>query len=169
MVNFYSKEYVDKLKKKKRLHLLLIISILAIMVITNVILIIVFAGYPYGSGMKTPFLIISNLITIVFTFLAGMYFEIFFVPVRNHYLKVIDALYGKRETSTVTILRMNEDELDKLGVKFKSFDAVAWSNIQNDYVERTVLYDSDFELNFESNQMVDIVTCGNILLGYEEK
>lgn len=169
MVNFYSKQYVDNLKKKKRLHLLLIFSILAIMITINVILVIVFAGYPYGSGMRTPFMIISNVITIFFTFLTGMYFEIFFVPVKNHYAKVLDALFGKKERVTVTVLRMNEDVLDKVGVKFKSFDAVAWSDIQNDYVERTVIYDCDFEVNFVENQMVDIVTCGNILLGYEEK
>ena len=169
MVNFYNKEYVDTLKNKKKLHLLLNIGILSLMIITNVVLVIIFSGYPYGSGMKTTFLIISYVITIIFTFLAGMYYEILYLPVRNHYIKVIEVLLGKKEKLTVTVLRMNDEVLDKLSVKFKSFDVVAWSEIQNDYVERTILYDCDYEINFNANQMVEVITCGNILLGYEEK
>lgn len=169
MISFYTQNYVNQLKKKKKLHLLLIISIMAIMIIANVSLIIVFSGYPYGSGKRTTFMIISYIITIIFTFFAGVYFEIIYTPIKNHYAKIIEVLTGKKDESNVTILRFNDEELDKLGVKFKSFDALAWSDIQNDYVERTIIYDCDFEVNFKENQMVDIITCGNLLLSYEVK
>ncbi len=167
MVNFYTQDYMNELKKKKLLHLLAIISIMSVMIITNVILVVVFSDYPYGSGMRTTFMIITYVITIILTFFSGVYFEIVYVPIRNHYLKVFEVLVGKKDKSNVTILRFNYDEQDKLGVKFKSFDAITWSDIQNDYVERTIIYDCDFEPTFTENQMVDVITCGNVLLSYE--
>ena len=169
MVNFYTQKYLDGLKNKKKLHLLVIITIMSIMLITNVIMIINFAGYPYGSGKRVPFTVISCIITVVLTFFSGVYYEIMYVPVKNHYAKVVEVLTGKKDKSNVSILRFNNDELDKLGVKFRSFDALTWSDIQNDYVERTIIYDCDFSVNFNENQMVDVVTCGNVLLSYEVK
>ncbi len=167
MTYFYDNNFLNNLKKKKNFHLAIIISIMAIMLVTNVILIVVFADKPFGSGLRTVYQTSTYVITVLLTFIAGLYYEIVYVPLKKYYFKVIESLMGKREIIDVTVLRVYNELLDKSAVKFKSFNVLEWSDIQNDYVEREIFFDANLELPFKENQMVKILTSGNVLLGYE--
>ena len=76
---------------------------------------------------------------------------------------------GNKQSCDVTVLRTNEYLQDKNDVYFKSFDVLEWSELKNDYVERTLFYDCNFDLDFKENQMLNIIICGNTLLAYEVK
>ncbi len=165
----YTSEYLNKIKGQKRLNLIVVLSLIAVMLIINAVLIIVFAGMPFGSGLKPYFILASSVSTVILTFIICMYYQIIYAPIKSYYLKILEILSGKRFNDTVTVLRVNDYPSDKLGVEFTSFDVLVWSDTQNDYVERTVLVDANFKLDIVENQMVTMVTCGNILLSYEVK
>ena len=169
MTYFYDNKFLKKIKNRKNLHFALIVSIMAIMLISNVILIVIFADKPVGSRLRNTFQTITYVITVILTFFAGLYYEIVYNPIKKYYLKIVESLIGKREIVEVTVLRISNELSDKYSVKFKSLDVLEWSNIQNDYVEREIYFDANLELPLEENQMVKLLTCGNILLGYEVK
>ncbi|MBO5888826.1 MAG: hypothetical protein J6Q58_01650 [Clostridia bacterium] len=169
MIYFYDKDFLNKIKSKKKVHCLIIVLIMAIMLLTNVILIVSFADKPYGSNLRNAYQTASYVITIVLTFISGLYYEILYAPLKKYYYRIIETLNGKKEYSDVTVLRVYNDFSDKFGVKYKRFDALEWSDIQNDYVEREIYFDASVDINFEENQMVKLLTCGNLLLGYEVK
>ena len=135
----------------------------------NVILIVVFADKPFGSNLRNTFQTISYVLTIILTFIAGIYYEIIYAPIKKYYTKIVESLLGKREVADVTILRTYNDILDKSGVKFKTIGVLEWSETQNDYVEREINLDANFDVDFSENQMVKFLVSGNILLGYEVK
>lgn len=169
MTCFYDNKFLKKIKNRKNLHFALIVSIMAIMLITNVILIVIFADKPVGSGLRNTFQTITYVITVILTLFAGLYYEIIYAPLKKYYFKIVESLIGKRELIEATVLRISNELSDKYSVKFKSLDVLEWSDIQNDYVEREIYFDANLELPLEVNQMVKLLTCGNILLGYEVK
>ena len=169
MTYIYNNNFLNKLKSKKQLHLSIVVSIFLLMIISNAILIVIYADKPVGSNLRNTFQLITYLITVILIFIAGLYYEIFYVPLKKYYLKLVECLLGKKQVSDVTVLCIYNEISDKSSVKFKRLDVLEWSEIQNDYTHREIYFDANIELEFQDNQMVKILTCGNMLLGYEVK
>ncbi len=169
MTSFYNTEYLNKLKNKKALFLGLILSIMLIMLLINAILIINYSTLPYGVGLRPTYIAISSIVTVILVFLSAFLFQIVYAPIRNYYNKILELLRGKKESNLVTVLSIEDFVSNKLGIEYKSVTVLVWSDIKNDYVETTILFDANFDIDAKVNQMVSVITCGNILLAYEVK
>ncbi len=169
MVAFYNDEYLKKLKNKKTCLLSIVISVMVIMLLINTILIINYSTLPYGVGLRPTYIAISCAVTVVLVFLSAFLFQTLYMPIRNYYNKILSLLRGEKRTDLVNVLNIDEFKSNKLGIEYKSVTVLVWSDAKNDYVESEILFDANFDVDFNVNQMVNIITCGNTLLAYEVK
>ncbi len=169
MTNFYNAEYLKKLKSKKTVVLSVVLLIMLVMLLVNVILIINYSTLPYGVGLRPTYIAISCTVTVILVFISAFLFQIMYSPIKNYYNKIVDLLRGNKQSDLVTVLNVDEFKSNKLGIEYKSLTVLVWSDAQNDYIERTILYDANFDIDVKVNQMANVITCGNVILAYEVK
>ena len=141
--------------------------VLSLIAVIDTILIVIYANEPFITKYRNVLLYSLYFINILGVFILFFYFELLYLRVHKYYNKILDCVYGQKTASTVSVLSVNFELFENSGVEFYSFDALEWSDSKNDYIERTIICDAEFNLSFIEGQMIDVVTCGSMLIGYE--
>lgn len=170
MKELYTNGYVLNIKNKrsKQKTIYFIVLAVAVLIITGIY--IYFSTEPYGANSRTPLLIalISVIfLTIVYSFL---HFDILYGRLNKYYDFLVCNVLGARETKKVTVLSVSYDTTTKDNLDFYTITVLDWSEIQNDFVERTIYIDSEIEVkDIKEGEIITIQTNSNYLLAYQKE
>ncbi len=167
MTNFYTNEYLEKIKRQKNKLLTIYFIILAVCVLIEVVVIGFNAYLPYMHEYKTLLTIILYATGVLFTVFSFLYLQITYGKVSEYYKFVSQTMIKRKTTSSVTVIRIHyQTQTNK--IDYYTIDVLEWSNTENDYVERTVLVDCEFkDLDFKVDEILTITTSSNFLTAYK--
>ena len=168
MINFYDENYISKLNRQKRscLAVYFIVAIFLTLVIVSAI--VLNSILPYNFGHRPILLSIVIVATIVLVIFSFIYLQICYRKVADYTNFVIDLSSRRSVTITATIIRVNAQVVSGV-IDYYSVDVLEWSNVENDYVERSVFVDAEINnLEFNKDEIVTFVTASNYLIAYKK-
>ena len=94
MTEFYTTSYLEDVKTKKRN--LLISYFVALFIVISIILaiMIIYSKQPFGTDLRTPFLIAIIVITVIFITYSFIFFTISYGRIKNYYYEQWLSWYG---------------------------------------------------------------------------
>ncbi len=170
MTEFYTTSYLDDIKNKKRNLLISYFAALFIVISMILAIMIIYSKQPFGTDLRTPFLIAIIVLTVIFIIYSFIFFSISYGRIKKYYNYLYNALFCKPEFAKVTVLSVYKDVREVVGVEFYTLNVLCWSNLKNDYVERNVYVDCEFGVdNFNKNDVLSVKLNANYLLGYQKE
>lgn len=167
MIELYSTSYYNKIKEKKRKLLTSYFIVLGLFLAVIIAIMITYANEPYGTKLRTPFLVALIVISIVFVVYSFIFFSITYGRLKKYEYYLYFTVFGKHEVIKATVIDVNNSTKDVGGVDFYSFTALVWSDIQNDYVERLIYVDCELNFDVNVNDVLTIKVNSSYLVGYE--
>ena len=168
MIELYSEELYIKENKRRIKYLLVYLALLFIVIAIETALLVYFATRPFGTPLETPLLIIILSLGGVFTAFSVLYLTIPYGRLKKYCDILCDFLDNEKVTSDVTVINFDYTVTVKYGVDFYRLNLLEWSEIEDDYVERSVLVDNEIKnLDFNSGDILKITTTSNMLIAYE--
>ncbi|MBO5851514.1 MAG: hypothetical protein J6R29_04195 [Clostridia bacterium] len=168
MINFYDENYINKIirQKNKCLAIYLVVAIILFLIIVATI--VLNSIFPYNFGHRPILLAILCVVTVVLVVFSFVYLQIVYGKVAG-YLNFLGLLtQNLKRTATVTVIRVNA-QIVSGQIDYYSVDVLEWSDIDEDYVERSVFIDAEFaNLDFKKDEIITIITASNHLLAYKK-
>lgn len=170
MTEFYSINYYQSIMKKKNDALKVYAFVSLIFVFMVVLLMILYANEPYGTSLRTPFLIVLIAITVIFVGYSFVFFVITYGRLKKYCFYLYYAVFGSKESAKVTILNYDLTPKDNGGIDFYTLNVLIWSDTDNNYVERTIYVDAEFTIeDIKINQILTVELNGNYLVAYQKE
>ncbi len=170
MKEFYSIDYYTKFTKKKKSLLTVYFAIFALVTLLLVTIYLIYANEPYGTKLRTPFLIAIISIAVVFIAYSFVFFTITYGRLKKYCFYLYYAVFGNKETAKITVLDYCLQPKDNGGLEFYSLDVLIWSELDQDYVERTIYVDAEFLIDdIKINDIVTVVLNANYLVAYKKE
>ncbi len=170
MRELYTTEYVNKYAKKLKNYKKSYAIIATIVAILIVGIIIYYALEPYGTKLRTPLLIALISIIILFVTYSFLHFGYTYGSVKKYYNFLVCSACGKRTLSKVTVLNVFYEPVDKNGFDCYRIVVLEWSELSNDYVERTLYIDCQVSVtDLSEGDIVSVYTNANYLLAYKKE
>lgn len=169
MNQLYTLNDVKKSNNQKATWLAIYIAVISIFVAGIVAILVIYANEPYGTEKKTPLMITLIVLAGVAVILSFLFFILVFGPIHryNHYLKY--TVFGKRKTSSVTVIDVFYQPNDFRGLDFYTLSVLEWSDVRKDFLERNILVDAEItSLDLAPDDIVTVETCANCLLAYQK-
>ena len=168
MTELYTEQnYIDNNTRRIK-YLFIYFTLLAVVLIAEILLLIYFSTRPFGTPLETPLLIIILSIGGVFAAFSVVFFTIPYGRLSKYCNILCDFLDNERVTSEVTAIKYDENVTVKYGVDFYRLNVLEWNETEEEYVERSVLIDNEIKnLDIKEGDIVKIVTTSNMLIGYE--
>ncbi len=170
MRELYTTDYVNKYanKKKKYKTQYVIVSIIVSLLVVGII--VFYALEPYGTKLRIPLLVALMLLIILFVSYSFLHFGYTYGSVKNYYNFLVCSVCGKRSFSKVTVLNVLYQPLDKGGFDCYRLIALEWSEVANDYVERTLYVDCQVLVDdLKEGDILSIYSNSNYLLAYKKE
>lgn len=170
MRELYTTEYVNKYIRKRSNYKIsyVIISILTAIFVVG--LMVYYAFEPYGTNLRVPFLVLIIIVTILFIIYSFIHFGYTYGTVNKYYRYLVFSVCGKRTLSKVTVLNVLRDPVDKDGFDCYRIIILEWSDITNDYVERTLYVDYEISItDLSEGDIITVSTNSNYLLAYKKE
>ncbi len=169
MISLYSKDHLKNTLKQKNKCLILYIIFLAVAVLVDGGIIYFYSLQPFASELQVPLKFTMFGFTALFIIFSCIYLEIIFGRVNRYYKYIKNMAIGKKTTSTVTVLSINNETRTQEGVDFYSIDVLTWSDNHDDYVKHNILIDNEIKsLDILEGEIITIVTSLNTLMGYQK-
>ena len=152
MTELYTEQnYIDNNTRRIK-YLFIYFTLLAVVLIAEILLLIYFSTRPFGTSLETPLLIIILSIGGVFAAFSVVFFTIPYGRLSKYCNILCDFLDNKRVTSEVTAIKYDENITVKYGVDFYRLNVLEWNETEEEYVERSVLIDNEIK-NLDFNNI----------------
>ncbi len=167
MTELYLESHYDKIKKQKRNLLISYFVALGVFLAIVATIMIIYANEPYGTQLRTPFLIVLIVISVTFVIYSFIFFSICYGRIKKYEYYLYFAVFGKHEIIKATVIDIDNSVKDVGGVDFYSFTALVWSDIKNDYVNRLIYVDCELDFSVNVNEVLTLKVNSSYLVGYE--
>lgn len=170
MRELYTTEYVEKYARKKNNYKIFYIILSILFGLSIVGIMVYYALEPYGTNLRTPLLIALILLTVSFITYTFIHFGYTYGTVNKYYNFLVFSACNKRIQSKVTILNVLYETVDKDGLDCYRLIVLEWSDVANDYVERTIYIDCQISVtDLKEGDIVTILSNSNFLLAYKKE
>ena len=168
MINFYSDNYIVKTMRQKRRCLAVYFIVATFLSLSIVATIVLNSIFPYNYGHRPFLMAILITLTVFLVVFSFIYLQIVYGRVAG-YLNFIASLFSRKiVTSTATVIRVNAQVVSG-EIDYYTLDVLEWSNAVEDYVERSVFIDAEFQnLDFEKNEIITLEMASNYLVAYKK-
>lgn len=163
----YEEDYLDKIQIQRKRLLVTYIVLLSVIVVAVVLSIIYYSTRPYKWEYGTLFKTIVIVVAALFVVFSTIFLEIPFGRVNRYYKLIKDLFSNELLKSNVTFISFDDRKINKYGVDFYYINVLEWSDIENDYVERSIMVDKERKVKeFRKGEIFEVYTAGNILFKY---
>ena len=168
MTELYSTSYYSKIKKHRQNLLKSYFVVLAVYIAIIVAIMIIYANEPFGTTLTLPLLVALIVFSVAFVSYSFIFFSISYGRLKKYEYFLYFSIFGKHEIIKGTVIEVNNCVKDVSGVDFNSFTALVWSDIKNDYVERLIYVDCEFNVDVKEGDVLTLKLNSSYLLGYEK-
>ena len=170
MTEFYSASEYLTIKNSKRNLLIGYFISLAVCLAIIVAIMIIYANEPYGTSLRTPFLIALIAIIVLFVTYSFVFFNIKIGRLKKYQYFVYYAIYGRTETTKATVVAVNNSITDFGGFDCRSLDVLVWSDIENDYVTRLIYYDVEKDIgDVKVDDVLTLKLSSNYVVAFKKE
>lgn len=170
MVNIYSSEDFEIVKKQKRKIFVIFWCSFAVLLAINIAVLVFYALQEYNTPLKTPLILINILSCSIFAIIFYPIMAIKYRRTKMYYKMLYYFEHGIRREGTNVFVRVDSSVTEKDGVDFINLVFLQWSDKKQEYFERNILLDIEKPIpDFSKGDMIHHITQGNILIAYELK
>ena len=168
MTYVYSKEdYVIADKQKKNLVRIFFIT-LAVLLVVNIAVFVVYTQQEYQTPLKTPLLLVNILSCSIYFIVAYFFYAIKYKRVASYVKMLSDMQTGIRVEGVNTYVRTDSSITVKDGVEFVSLIVLDWSEKKQEFFERAILWNLEKNIpDFKKGDVIKHITHANIMFAYE--
>lgn len=168
MVEIYNDGDYAVVKKQKKIFLTVFFVTLAALLAVNIAVFVFYTRQEYKTPLKTPLIAFCIITCSVYAIIYYILFAIKFKRI-NSYMRMLDYFKkGLSEQGRHAFVRVDSSVTEKDGVRFLPLVFLEWSDKEQDYFERNILFDVEKPVpEFKKGQMILHKTQGNILVAYE--
>ena len=170
MTELYSALEYLKIKKNKRNLLIFYFASLIVCLVAIVVIMLIYSNEPFGTPLRTPFLIAIIVICVLFVVYSFVFLGIKFGRLKKYQYFVYYSVYGRFESIRATIISVNNSISEIGGFDCRSLEVLAWSDIENDYVTRLIYYDVEKQIpDVKVDDVLTFKLSSNYIVAYRKE
>ena len=168
MIEVYSEQDYYSAKKSRDKFLAIFFSTLAVLLVINITVFVIYTQQEYATPYKTPMLAFNIVTDVIYAIIFYVLFAIKYKRL-DSYLKLLRNIFtGMKEERVNTVNRIDSSIKTKDGVDFVSLVVFDWNEKKSEFFERNILLDVEKPIpELKKGDVIKHKTHGNVLISYE--